>query len=454
MKLLELKHAILNEVGLTAKGILERTGRKEVFLKKIRTGSPFVTVDGSSVVINPAEADRLESLMNAGKFAGTITLATKDGGKIALGKLEKTPEFKDTKAGSEGEVEDKISNRGDVAEGILAAAMFAKLKARVNKNIAEVTTEDIWTVVDSLIQTGADTYSVSVKDGKSMVNDKIVFTLVLPKQPYLDFINPAKRPLLTNEVSSAARFANSDDNTEFSKYYYLNGRPDIINIICDGGNPEKQKVSKVDIEVVVTDKATGKVDRKRLDISLKADAAQFGQVGIGSDRLYDFFKKQQELWGKFGIDIKETEPEFDAIFKKKGLVPAIQYIYEFAADVMATLLSDNNDEDEYMFISDLAKGINYFATLNNPNVILIDFVSGGYKMMKFDDMESKLATVKLTAEYNRNTGLPQVDVYDEVSGKLFLKFRVKITSDERRNYVEKGPLMTELLGTKVKRLKK
>ena len=451
MRLLELKQALL-EAGLDARGILERPGRKEVFLNKIRTNSPFETTDGGKVSINPAEADRLESLMDTGMFKGTITLALVGGGKVSLGKLQKTPEFKD---GAGGDGSDKISNRGDVAEGILAAAMFAKLKARVNKNIAEVTVDDIWAVVDSLKQTGADTYSVSVKDGgKSMVNDKIVFTLVLPPEPYQDFINPAKRALLTNESDSAARFANSDDNTEFSKYYYLNGRPDVINIICDGGNPEKQKISKVDIEVVVTDKLTGKVDRKRLDISLKADAAQFGQVGIGSDRLYDFFKKQTELWGKFGIDISGTEPEFDAIFKKKGLVPAIQYVYEFAADVMATLLSDNNDEDEYMFIKDLAKGINYFATLNNPNVILIDFVSGGYKMMRFDDMESKLASVKLTAEYNRKVGLPQVDVYDELTGKLFLKFRVKITSDERRNYVEKGPLMTELLGTKVKRLKK
>lgn len=452
MKLLELKQTILNEVGLDARGILERPGRKEVFLNKIRKSSPFETTDGSTVKIDPAEADRLEALIDAGRFAGTITLALAGGGKISLGKLQKTPEFK---GGADSAGSDKISNRGDVAEGILAAAMFAKLKARVNKEIAEVSVNDIWTIVDSLRQTGADTYSVSVKDaGKAAVNDKIVFTLVLPQEPYKDFINPAKRALLTNEADSAARFANSEDNVEFSKYFYLNGRPDVINIICDGGNPEKQKISKVDIEVVVTDKLTGKVDRKRLDISLKADAAQFGQVGIGSDRLYDFFKKQKELWGKFGIDITETEPEFDAIFKKKGLVPAIQYIYEFAADVMATLLNDDNDEDEYMFISDLAKGINYFATLNNPNVILIDFVSGGYKMMRFDDIESRLAKVKLTAEYNRNTGLPQVDVYDELTGKLFLKFRVKITSDERRNYVEKGPLMAELLGTKVKRLKK
>jgi len=452
MKLLELKQAILNEKGLDAAGILDRTGRKETFLNKIRTGSPFETTTGDTVEIDPDEADRLEQLMDAGKFSGRIVLALTDGGKISLGSLQKTPEFKDEKG---GDGSNKISNRGDVAEGILAAAMFAKLKARVNKNIAEITVQDIWSVVDSLTQTSADTYSVSVKDGRSMVNDKIVFTLVLPPEPYQDFINPAKRALLTNEADSAASFANSDDNVEFSKYYYLNGRPDIINIICDGGNPEKQKISKVDIEVVVTDKLTGKVDRKRLDISLKADAAQFGQVGMGSDRLYDFFEKQTELWGKFGVDIKGTEPEFDAIFKKKGLIPAVQYIYEFAADVMATLLSYNNDEDEYMFITDLAKGINYFATLNNPNVLLIDFVSGGYKMMKFDDMESKLAAVKLNAAYNRKVGLPQVDVYDELTGKLFLKFRVKVTkSGERRNYVEKGPLMVELLGTKVKRLKK
>jgi hypothetical protein len=455
MKLLELKQAILNEAALDADGILNRAGRKEVFLNKIKTGSPFITTTGDKVLIAKNEAKRLEGLMNSGQFKGSIKLVLADGGTILLSKLQKTPEFKDFSGKTTADDDSNyVTNKGDISEGLLAAAMFAKLKSRVNKEIGEVTEDDMWAIIDSLTATGDSTYSVNVKDGKSMVNDQIILTVILNAESFSDLTNKAKRSLITDNAASAVRFANSDDLQEFSKYFYLNGRPDIINIICDGGDAAKQKVSKVDIEVVVTDKLTGKVDRKRLDISLKADAAQFGQVGMGSDRLYDFFKRQTEFWQVFGIDIKETESQFDAIFKKKGLQAAVGFVYEFAGDVMATLLSYDNDEDEYMFLSDLAKGINYYATLHNPNVLLVDFVSGGYKMMKFDDIESKLATVKLTTRFASDNVGPQVDVYDQVSGKLFLKFRAKFLRKERRNYVEKGPLMAELLGTKVKRLKK
>jgi len=448
MRLLELKS--LAEAALTAGEITTYPWRQELFINKIRNGEPFELTTGEEVTIDPAEADRLQGMLDSGTFGGTVKIALDDGTMLSLGKLQKTVEFQ-KEGGVKGE---GVSNKGDISEGILSAALFAKLKARVNKQIGTVTPDDIWSVVDSLTKTGKNTYTVNVKDGKSMVNDSIVFTLILPPEAYRDFIDPTKRPLLKDQTDSAALFANSEDNEEFSKYFYLNGRPDIINIICDGGNPEKQKISKVDIEVVITDKLTGKVDRRRLDISLKVDAAQFGQVGVGSTKDYDFFEKQVSLWNKFGVDVRPSQEGFDEAYKKGGLVDALAYIYEFAADVIATLLADDNSEDEYMFITELAKGINYYATLGNPNIILLDFSSGGYKMMRFDDIEGKLKGIKLTASYNYDTKLPQVDIYDANTGKLFVKVRVKITAKERRNYIEKGPLMTELLGTKVKRLKK
>ena len=248
-------------------------------------------------------------------------------------------------------------------------------------------------------------------------------------------------------------FANSEDNTQFSEYFYLNGKPDTIEIICDGGNTAKQKISKVDIEVVVTDQTTGKKNRKRLNISLKANAKQFGQVGVGSTKKQDFFEKQVMLWNKFGVDIEPSREKFNATLTNVGLADAIGVVYKYAANSLTNILAGDNDEDEYLYLKDLVNAINYYATLNTPGVLLVNFKGGGYEMMSFDSMESKLHAVDLAAKYNSTVKYPQVEIYDKNSGQQLLQVRLKMTSDERRNYVEKGPLMSTLLGTTVKPVK-
>ena len=451
MRLLELR-AVLTEASLTAAEITKYPWRQDLFLGKIRSGQEFELNDGTTVVIKKSEALRLKKMMDAGAFFGPVMITSADGEVFPLGKLKKSAEFVKQGATAATVADDtSISNRGDVAEGILSAALFAKLKARTAGRIQTIGNDDVWAVVDSLKRTGADSYTVTVKDaGKKVVNDTIAFTLVLPRPAYLDFVNPNKRAALQQETASAVAFANSEDNTKFSEYFYLNGKPDIIEIICDGGNPEKQKVSKVDIEVVVTDKLTGKKSRKRLDISLKANAKQFGQVGAGSEKKQDYFEKQQQLWDKFGLDINPVRAKFDETLSSQGLEQAIGEVYRFAASTMAELLSGDNDEEEYLYLNDLDRAINYFATLNNPNIILVSFERGSYEVLGFNQIADRLKSVNLTAKYNEKAAHPQVDIFDSNTGKILLQIRLKFTGTEKRNYVEKGPLMSSLLSIKKK----
>ena len=59
----------------------------------------------------------------------------------------------------------KIANRGETAEGIMGAAMFAKFtKREPGEDIGTVTPQDIGNVLDNLQQTGKDQYQVEVKD--------------------------------------------------------------------------------------------------------------------------------------------------------------------------------------------------------------------------------------------------------------------------------------------------
>jgi hypothetical protein len=452
MRLLELK---LSEAALGPKELRKYPWRRTLFLNKINNRSPFTLNDGGEVIVDPSEAARITALFNADDINAVGNIKT-DKGDYLLSKFKKTPEFvKEPKAGEEqADVSEFISNRGDVSEGILSAALFAKLTARSRGEILDITAADIWRVVDALSNVGTDRYSVTVRDAaKTVVKDNVVFTIILPEPAYLDFVDPAKRQLMASETSSAVMFANSDDNREFSEYFYLNGKPDTIEIICDGGNPAKQKTSKVDIEVVVTDQLTGRKNRKRLNISLKAQAKQFGQLGAGSTSKQDFFEKQTELWNRFGVDIEPVRRKFDAILAKGELADAIGMVYKYAASSLNEVLAGDNDEDEYLYLRDLVSAINFYATLNTPGIMLVNFKGGGYEIMSFDSMESKLHAVDLAAKYSTSTKWPQVEVYDKNSGEQLLQIRLKVTADERRNYIEKGPLMTTLLGTSVKPVK-
>ena len=59
----------------------------------------------------------------------------------------------------------KIANRGETAEGILGAAMFAKfVKREPGEDIGTVTADDISNVLDSLQKTGQDQYEIEVED--------------------------------------------------------------------------------------------------------------------------------------------------------------------------------------------------------------------------------------------------------------------------------------------------
>lgn len=68
--------------------------RFPLFIKKIASGSPFTSLDGAAIVIDPTEASRLQQLFDAGQFKGGIKakiLNSPD--SIPLSKLAKTKEF-------------------------------------------------------------------------------------------------------------------------------------------------------------------------------------------------------------------------------------------------------------------------------------------------------------------------------------------------------------------------
>jgi hypothetical protein len=461
MRLLELK---LNEAALEAKAFAnnypsgtvnpktqQKYSRGELFLLKIKNKQPFKKTDGTDVIIDPKEYKKFADWLATGP-AGRIVLKTIDGGQVANGSILKTPEFGGQGQGSEKD--SKVANKGDIAEGILGAALFAKLAARVNGSIGDITNENIWKIVYSLRQSGTDEYSTTVKDaGKKVVNDKIIFTLRLNTAPYNDLMNPVKRPVLEEFASSAAEFVNSPNGQEFAEYYYLNGIPDVIRIISDGVSD--QKGQKTDVKVIATDPKTGEKRELELNMSLKTSGIpQFGQVGAGAIKKEgDIFRAQTVLWSQFGINIDKLEKKFEKLLNTDGIVPATKYMYQNAAKILAELLSGDFDEEEYMYIKEFANGVNYHGTLNDPNVLLVDFSKGTYDVLNFSLLEDKLKDIDLDAKYTESEkGLPIVQVVDKNSGKRLMQFRYYVNaSGARKHLIEKGPLLSKLISVKHKK---
>lgn len=442
MRLLELKSLL--EAELTASQLNKAPERLQTFVNKIATRDPFELNTGGTVIIDPTEATRIQQLIDTNKFGGSIKLKVEGGVPISLGALKKTPEFGSTGGGG------KLSNRGEIAEGILGAAMFAKLSARINGVIDVVKADDIWATIDSLQVTNFKTgsgkpaasgeYQTVVKDkSKAVVNDEVRFTLRLKGPAYADILDKTKRHMLSDLILSALAYANSARAQKFSEHFFLNGKPDVINVVSDGVSGEGDR--KTDVEVYVTDPKTGKRNKYQLNISLKVDSDQVGQVGGWK------FEKMQELWNHLAVTIDAYKPDYDRILKNKGTDAAIEFVYRKAGELLNELLTGLWDREEYMYIQELVKGINFFSTFNDPSVEVVSLGSKGkYKVMKFDQLEDKLKDIQLTAKYNETAKRPQVDIFDANTGQHFMQIRHKIEAGGavRRNYIEKGPLLSEL----------
>jgi len=344
--------------------------------------------------------------------------------------------------GEDDESSSKIANRGEIAEGILGAAMFSKFtKRESDEEIGQVTPQDIAAILDQLKQTSKDMYQVAVRDANNQYADTITFLLRLKTGPYKDLMDPAKRELLANEYASAAAYVNSLMAERYSKYFYINGKADDIAVMADGAASETEK--KTDVWVGVRGK-DGKMRQLRLNSSLKIGGVkQFGQVG-GST-----VESMQKLWSYFDIDISQYLDAYNKKLKKDQF-EALAFLYKTISKTLAAQLAGDSEAQEVAFVDKLAHVITHFATLGDPNVELVDFDKGGFKILRFRNLAAKLKTVDLTATYLPNKATPEIAIHDRNNPKnILVSIRSKRETKKSgeiyvRNLIEKGRLLEEL----------
>ena len=182
----------------------------------------------------------------------------------------------------------KKFNRGDVAEGILGAALTAKFVNRP-KSIKEknkpITKKMIDDILDKFFKKNK-MITFKAKDiaakAVSGIVDNVNFSISLPEAA-ADLLSIKKnRDVVIDLYDSAIKYVEetwADDVMEFA----LNGQMDTITILSDGVGD--QKGTKADIKITINGKPYEK------QISLKVSGGeQFAQVSG------DEFEKQQKIW--------------------------------------------------------------------------------------------------------------------------------------------------------------
>jgi hypothetical protein len=444
-----VEQAMLSEAGLPASQIRKSEERIRIFITKIETPEePFTLTDGSTVVL-PAEKNKellsrlYAALEDPVLLSGTLYVTTANGNKITTGKLAKSNVYTASK-------KLLIRNKGDVAEGILGAAVATAFISGGN----QISVADVEAFLDELNQNENELLGTN-KTAKVLTNptrredgttDTITCVIRLSTINFNDLMNKDKRSELTGLFNSAVAFANSEEMVEATIAVAANGEDNKVAVVSDGVS--KQKKTKIDIKVFLDGKLTP-IGR----ISLKAGGTeQLGQVGGTWEAVAGMFRIM------FGIEIDERLKEgwqiamMPAGRTAKRVQDEAKKIYQDAHLKINKLLNPTGDdvEAEIDLIKTIAAGMNYQVALEDEGIILVHLDAGDFKVLDFAMLEDVLREqeVDLASIPKLDRLNPTIQIVDKKAGNkpLFqIRFKQENKGKTIRHYVEKKEHMVNLL---------
>lgn len=433
--------------ALTIKDFRGKHGDTRIIalIEKLIEGSrsPFTTADGKQqpfnkitypdpktgriITKNAADISESADIFNLIK-SGTLTAKNiqlsyeknnKVNSLVPLSDIMKTEEF-----GGK-------ANRGDMAEIIFSAAIVCRF---LNKNQA-ITEADVIDLIKTLNDT--DTYQIMGPMKSPNKEPKVIDDVWWEINSALINIKALKNPRhfknLKSIITSSVKYANSSIVANNAKVLYENSLYNKINIKAIG--TVAQNDTKVDVYL--------EIDGNKTDINVSLKAAgtkQFGQVGGGT------IDKQKQLWLSLtGMKIGTAlEKKFFDTLKTDGLVAANAVVYRGMADEFNRIMTQNPDR---MYAS-LSNGIIFFGTRNDKSVTMVQLNTKEAMVYKFDNLQNglRLKNRSLRAVYIDNKSKPEVRIQDSKTGVPLITIRLRSDKEYIRNVIEKGKLMTELIG--------
>ena len=362
----------------------------------------------------------------------------------------------------------KISaNRGDIAEGIMGAALTAKfIKRQLGQsvdNLPQVNATDVDAVLAKFFRSGG-IYRKTVRDvpkpfdfipqgapgneiettvnvvRELMFSDKVVFKLTLP-QAAMDFLSKqSNRTQVRDIFERAVRYANNDPTfIREANRLATNAKNDKILVDADGVS--NQLETKVDIGLSANGRKIGK------QISLKTESGkQFHQiVGFGiaefdklfSDKLGinidgNYRKQTNDYIKSFNITDAyafrgATSKDVTGSIWATKLKKAAMIYYKGAERSMKTKIKGKD------FKRKLAATIRYGATRNEDDIQLVHFVKAKrlYDQRLFDSTFEDIienADLSVVSNYDDN---PTIKINN--GNKTVVQFRARVDSETMKN---------------------
>ena len=447
LKIEKIDYSKINKLheGKLGRAELKYPERIQTFADKLKAGEEFTLAGGQgSIKLDPDMAMDFENASVASELPNV--LKTADGEIIRYSALEKTAEF-----GSRGGGEEKVSNKGEVAEGILGCGTFARLLVRPS---APVTSADIENVIKQLPTDAPDKggwheLTLTAQEVDNPIADFFTLTVNLKSDVYKDFIDPKKWPIMQNISAGVVDYVN-DNLEKYTNYFQANGKVDTVRVIADGVSGETD--TKVD--VFLTHSLDGGPERtlQHFDMSVKVGSTkQMGQVGGGTqtDPLSVRYGVLAEMWQKFDVDISTIEQDF---LNAETVEQGYKIAYTEAVRQLNSHLTSKEKEQE--FLMTLLNAIKFFATLNDDRVKLVQFTdlkAGGYYVLDFKKLDRMFDKdkVDLEAKIIETAKHPKITIFNKVTNKDFLSIRMyQASSGYIRNYIEKEKGLVDL--TKVR----
>jgi hypothetical protein len=356
----------------------------------------------------------------------------------------------------------KKPNKGDVAEGILGAAIVASLispekpvtYASVIRVLGQLNKNENKSKSNKIIIKSAQFTVPRNPQIRGSKNDVVTFTLGLAQNNFTNgLFNDEFLTTMQGIIGSAIKFANSRSIRGYALELYNNPKDNKIQVKSIG--TENQKGTKVDLAVIE--------DGQQISwgaMSLKAGGTkQLGQTGkrfnnpeeTGSRGIANLFNS---LFG-VNLDLSLENMYVKAINSKdrRQIIKAIILVYKNAELKINERFG--GDQDELIdLLKTLARGIRHEATLNEEGVILVHLDDKDFKVLDFKKLVEMMDDDTLPVEIGTdlkltNGGIPYLYIWMTVNDIPYgniISIRPKIAkSGEFRHYVEKEAGLVKLI---------
>ena len=315
----------------------------------------------------------------------------------------------------------KATNEGDLAEGVLGAAIVAKIIQRQpNGTIGKVTPADVRKVLTiirkaPLTPHGSTKTQVKVDVGGS-AKDKIIFKLNLGRQMMTELRDFKDLKILDRISMAASSYVNSPRVEALAEAMYTNNINNTLEIDVDGIS--NNKGSKADV-VVKTDKYVFE------KISLKAGKSKtrhsLGQVGGNSWSaiLRLFYEgvndrtKKKELGMMLPLNKSTNENRYMKLVTEKPTFNTVDKAVRWAYTVATGLF---NSTPSGAIAKQVASFLQFHSARGDTDVKIVILHLGTHKTLNPLRLEDSLSEMKLKSHVRMDTKWPLFIVYDASEG--------------------------------------